>query len=213
MGLIFSSAISTGTSGVQREDAGVASATVNTMQQIGGSIGTALLSTIYAGSVRRYAAANAGTQDVQAYAVLHGYHVAFIISSAVLFAVALAGGLIIHRKSTARPRATPTDHEPVPVAARLRPPESATPGTCSPTGLESRSGVRGQPRRSLRATRPWTRSAARSSRLRSMLYAWARSTLSASRVRSSRAPITIPIATQTSWRRPDAARYIRAGLG
>ena len=108
MGLIFSSAISTGTSGVQREDAGVASATVNTMQQIGGSIGTALLSTIYAGSVRRYATANAGAQDVQAYAVLHGYHVAFFISSAVLFAVALTGGLVVrrraHRLATATPR-------------------------------------------------------------------------------------------------------------
>ena len=85
MGLIFSSAINTATSGVPREDAGVASATVNTMQQIGGSIGTALLSTIFAGSVRRYAGPTPATQDVQAYAVLHGYHVAFTISSAVLF--------------------------------------------------------------------------------------------------------------------------------
>ena len=118
MGLIFSSAISTGTSGVQREDAGVASATVNTMQQIGGSIGTALLSTIYAGSVRRYATANAGGQDVQAYAVLHGYHVAFYISSAVLFSVALAGGLIIHRRSTRVARiAGSAPAEAVPVAA------------------------------------------------------------------------------------------------
>jgi EmrB/QacA subfamily drug resistance transporter len=119
MGLIFSSAISTGTSGVQREDAGVASATVNTMQQIGGSIGTALLSTIYAGSVRRFATANQGIQDVQAHAVLHGYHVAFYLSSAVLFSVALAGGLIIHRKST-RVARTADQHahaERVPVAA------------------------------------------------------------------------------------------------
>ncbi|GAA3551673.1 MFS transporter [Microlunatus spumicola] len=120
MGLIFSSAISTGTSGVQREDAGVASATVNTMQQIGGSIGTALLSTIYAGSVRGFASDNPTLPDVQAYAVLHGYHVAFTISSAVLFAVALTGGLVVRRRShrLAAAAARPADQiEAVPVAA------------------------------------------------------------------------------------------------
>jgi hypothetical protein len=38
--------MSTATLGVDERDAGVASATVNTMQQIGGSLGTALLSTL-----------------------------------------------------------------------------------------------------------------------------------------------------------------------
>jgi len=115
MGLIFSAAISTGTSGVQRADAGVASATVNTMQQIGGSIGTALLSTIYASSVRGFAGRNAGTPDVGAYAVLHGYHVAFFISSGVLLSVALAGGLVIRRRAQ---RPAPAQHDAdVPVAA------------------------------------------------------------------------------------------------
>ncbi len=113
MGLIFSSAISTGTSGVQREDAGVASATVNTMQQIGGSIGTALLSTIYAGAVRRFTTSNAGTPDVAAYAVLHGYHVAFVISSAVLFTVALTGLLVVRPRSARPARAVDDAHVPV----------------------------------------------------------------------------------------------------
>ena len=45
-GMIFAPAINTATAGVQRQDSGVASALVNTMQQVGGSIGTALLSTI-----------------------------------------------------------------------------------------------------------------------------------------------------------------------
>lgn len=117
MGLIFSSAISTGTSGVQREDAGVASATVITMQQIGGSIGTALLSTIYASSVRGYAAANVGAPDVAAAAVLHGYHVAFFISSAVLATVALAGGLIIRRRAVRLAPADRATHQAEPVPA------------------------------------------------------------------------------------------------
>src|SRR6201994_2568085 len=45
-GMIFSPAINTATAGVARQDSGVASALVNTMQQVGGSIGTAALSTL-----------------------------------------------------------------------------------------------------------------------------------------------------------------------
>ena len=48
LGLVFAPAMSTATLGVDRRDAGVASALVNTGQQIGGSIGTALLSTLAA---------------------------------------------------------------------------------------------------------------------------------------------------------------------
>jgi Major Facilitator Superfamily len=48
LGLAISVALNTGTLGVTPADAGVASATVNTMQQIGGSLGTALLSTVSA---------------------------------------------------------------------------------------------------------------------------------------------------------------------
>ncbi|WIE54055.1 MFS transporter [Curtobacterium sp. MCBD17_003] len=98
MGLIFSSAFSTATSGVARQDAGVASAMVNTMQQIGGSIGTALLSTIFADVVRDQLTGTKGSQLDQARAALDGYHTAFFISSGVLVLVALAGGLIINRQ-------------------------------------------------------------------------------------------------------------------
>ena len=54
-GLIFAPAINTATLGVARSDAGIASAMVNTMQQVGGSIGTALLSTIAASTTASYA--------------------------------------------------------------------------------------------------------------------------------------------------------------
>ena len=46
LGLVFAPAMATATAGVARADAGVASAMVNTSQQVGGSIGTALLSTL-----------------------------------------------------------------------------------------------------------------------------------------------------------------------
>ena len=48
MGLMFSTAFNTGTYGVRPQDTGVASASVNTGQQLGGAIGTALLNTIAA---------------------------------------------------------------------------------------------------------------------------------------------------------------------
>ena len=51
LGLVFSAAMATATFGVEPHDAGVASAMVNTTQQIGGSIGTALLSTLAASAV------------------------------------------------------------------------------------------------------------------------------------------------------------------
>ena len=50
-GLIFAPAIATATLGVDEDEAGIASAMVNTSQQVGGSIGVALLSTISASAI------------------------------------------------------------------------------------------------------------------------------------------------------------------
>src|SRR5262245_4180617 len=57
LGLIFAPAMDTATRGVAGADAGVASALVNTGQQVGGSIGTALLSTLAAGAAGAYSSA------------------------------------------------------------------------------------------------------------------------------------------------------------
>jgi hypothetical protein len=54
IGLIMAPAMSLATSGVATDDAGVAWASVNTMQRIGGSIGTALLNTIAASAATSY---------------------------------------------------------------------------------------------------------------------------------------------------------------
>jgi hypothetical protein len=66
---------------------------LNTGQQIGGSLGTALLNTLFAGAVTTYLADNVRSpQDAQRlvpFALIHGYHVAFFWG-AVLFALALA---------------------------------------------------------------------------------------------------------------------------
>jgi EmrB/QacA subfamily drug resistance transporter len=112
MGLIFSAAMATATSGVARHDAGVASATVNTMQQIGGSIGTALLSSLFASTVADRLEGVRPTDLAVAQATLDGYHTAFLVSAGALVLVALAGGLVIRRRSD-RPAAAPSSDEPV----------------------------------------------------------------------------------------------------
>jgi EmrB/QacA subfamily drug resistance transporter len=88
LGNVFAPAISGATLGVDPSDAGVASAMVNVMQQVGGSIGTALLSTL-AASATTDALADAGrpTAQVAAQAAVHGYTTAFYWSAAI-FAVA-----------------------------------------------------------------------------------------------------------------------------
>jgi EmrB/QacA subfamily drug resistance transporter len=54
LGLVIAPSINTGTFGVAPQDAGVASATVTVGQQLGGSVGTSLLNTIFAGAVASY---------------------------------------------------------------------------------------------------------------------------------------------------------------
>ncbi|MEV0845298.1 MFS transporter [Streptomyces sp. NPDC049954] len=77
MGTAFMPAMSLATHGVQPRDAGVASAMVNTSQQVGGAIGTALLNTIAASATTAYLTSHAsdGTNPklLQAQALVDGY--------------------------------------------------------------------------------------------------------------------------------------------
>jgi EmrB/QacA subfamily drug resistance transporter len=77
MGLTFSSAMATATFGVEPKDAGVASAMVNTMQQVGGSIGTALLSTLAASATTSHLAGRVPNPALISDAAVHGYTTAF----------------------------------------------------------------------------------------------------------------------------------------
>jgi MFS family permease len=83
-GLIFASGVNSATAGVPREDSGVASALVNTMQQVGGSIGISVLSTIAASATTSYLIAHPPGPQAPAAAATHGYTLAFAISAALL---------------------------------------------------------------------------------------------------------------------------------
>jgi len=93
-GMIFSTSFNTATAGVARTDAGVASATLNTMQQVGGSVGTALLSTIAAHSTTSYIATHPGRQGLLDGAV-HGYTTAFLVAGGIFIFGAISIFLLI----------------------------------------------------------------------------------------------------------------------
>lgn len=98
LGLVMAPAMSLATSGVAAEDAGVASATVNTMQQIGGSIGTALLTTLSAGAATDYLAGkNPKDPAVLAQSALESYSAAYWWSGAFFVAGLVISGLLYRR--------------------------------------------------------------------------------------------------------------------
>jgi EmrB/QacA subfamily drug resistance transporter len=94
LGLIFSPAFSGATVGVAHSDAGVASAMVNTSQQVGGSVGTALLSTLAGSAVSGYAAQHGASQAAITAAAVHGYTTAFYWSAAIFVFGALVSSLV-----------------------------------------------------------------------------------------------------------------------
>ncbi len=105
LGNVFAPAISTATYGVDPQDTGVASAMVNTMQQVGGSIGTALLSSIFASSVTAYAEGKPRTPGLMAAAAVHGYTVAFWIAAGVFAGGALLVGTMMRTVKVGEPSA------------------------------------------------------------------------------------------------------------
>jgi EmrB/QacA subfamily drug resistance transporter len=86
-------AFSIATHGVDPREAGVASATVNTAQQVGASLGTALLNTIAASATAGFAAAHA-------VGLVHGFAMATAWGAGILLLAALTSALLI----TAQPR-------------------------------------------------------------------------------------------------------------
>ncbi|MFF2201368.1 DHA2 family efflux MFS transporter permease subunit [Streptomyces sp. NPDC058145] len=99
MGLTFMPVFATATAGVAPRDAGVTSATVNTSQQVGGSIGTALLNTIATTSSAAYITAHlrgpASKAAVVPAGVVHGYTVAIWWAAGVMLLAGLVAGLMV----------------------------------------------------------------------------------------------------------------------
>jgi EmrB/QacA subfamily drug resistance transporter len=117
MGLVFSTAFNTGTYGVRPQDTGVASASVNTGQQLGGSIGTALLNTIAASATAGYLTSHlhgAPTTALQQLALVHGYTTAFSWCAGIFLAGAALCGSLMRRGPL---QGRPAEAAPAPAAA------------------------------------------------------------------------------------------------
>ena len=94
-GLSVAPSFSTGTLGLPPHDAGVGSAALNTTQQVGGSIGTALLNTLAAGAAAAYLVGRVVTPATSKAAALHSYATAFMWSSGIFVAGAVIAGLVL----------------------------------------------------------------------------------------------------------------------
>jgi EmrB/QacA subfamily drug resistance transporter len=115
MGSTMPAAMQTATLGVDREFAGVASAMVNTSQQVGGSIGVALLNTLAATAATNYLADNSGAADALAQAAIHSYATAYWWSAGFFAFGAVLAAFLFRRKGHGLSVATPaqSDKEPV----------------------------------------------------------------------------------------------------
>ncbi len=96
MGLAFVALSSTALVGVEDHDAGVASALVNTTQQVGGSLGTALLNTIAASATAGYITANGVAQTPEG--LVHGYTVAFTWGLGALILAAVLSLVLVTKQ-------------------------------------------------------------------------------------------------------------------
>ncbi|MGW0045455.1 MFS transporter [Rhodococcus sp. NPDC003348] len=106
MGMVFAPGMQGAVTGVDPDDAGVASATVNTMQQVGGSIGTALLSTVAATAAANFLSGRTPSPESQALAAVHSYTTTFwwaaaiFVAGAVISAFLLPGGKLPESTTT-----------------------------------------------------------------------------------------------------------------
>jgi hypothetical protein len=110
-GFTVAPSMNTGTAGVAPQDAGVASATLNTGQQIGGSVGTSLLNTIFASAVAHYLTSHLtpatlahghlapaqAKMTLTGMALIHGYTTAFWVAAAIFGAGAVICGTLFRR--------------------------------------------------------------------------------------------------------------------
>jgi hypothetical protein len=128
VGLVIAPSINTGTFGVAPMDAGVASASVNTGQQLGGSLGASLLNTMAASATVAYITAHAGpattvngrpTRQLLGLALVHGYTTAFWWSAGIFACGALVAATLLRWGPLVRHAEVPAAAEPAPLASGI----------------------------------------------------------------------------------------------
>ena len=112
VGIVIAPVINTGTFGVAPQDAGVASATVTVGQQLGASVGTSLLNTVFIAAVTSYLTAHLaaarliGRPALTGLALAHGYDTAFWWTAGIFAAGAVTAAALL-RPGPLHPPSTP----------------------------------------------------------------------------------------------------------
>lgn len=101
LGLAFPALSSTALAKVREQDSGVASALLNATQQVGASLGAALLNTIAVTASATYLAAHGVRLEPEA--VVHGFTVAFAVGAAIVAAGAVASAVLVNVKAAGAP--------------------------------------------------------------------------------------------------------------
>ena len=120
LGLIFGPGQNAATSGVRPHDAGVASAMVNIAQQIGGSIGLAVFSSLSATATASYLTAHSATATkptTLVAATLASYHFVFWIAAALFLVSAIVAALLFRGGPLPVSTVSAVNTDPAPVAA------------------------------------------------------------------------------------------------
>jgi predicted MFS family arabinose efflux permease len=107
LGLALTTAASTALHGVDERDAGVASALLNASEQVGLSVGLAILNTVAAAATAASVRAHGGP-PVSAASVVHGYSIGFLASALVL--VVAVAAVVALMRSRADASSCPTAH-------------------------------------------------------------------------------------------------------
>lgn len=124
IGLAIGSSTNTATAAVAPGDAGVASAMVNTSQQVGASIGTSFLNSLSASAVSGFLMHHPPSATVDAQATLYGQRVVFWTAAGILAAGAIATRLLFRAgpmaalSARARPAPTAGPRPPIPSPTR-----------------------------------------------------------------------------------------------
>jgi MFS family permease len=95
MGMIFVPLANIALINIEPDDAGVASALLNASQQVGGSLGTALLNSVYTSAVTAYLTDHAINNPEDPHALVHGFEVGFWWSAGLMLLGTVVIGLMI----------------------------------------------------------------------------------------------------------------------
>ena len=84
--------------GVNEDEAGVASGLINTSQQVGGAIGVAVATTVATTFTAHFVNAHAGASALGGAALTHGFEITFYVLAGFAIAGAIVAGLLIESK-------------------------------------------------------------------------------------------------------------------